>query len=163
MQTDIRKRIEYALIKRLGVKGCKNVEIDKIDSLQERRYTVPVGDTVDYMTFDREGEISCYVIITDKEELFYNKHYPLHGHRNYFVMPEELFNEVNEKRDFLEMVGKDTGVITLNDEGELLRGFACSRVELPPWKATLLLESFARGTARETAKLYELEYKNETT
>jgi len=163
MQTDIRKRIEYALIKRLGVKGCKNVEIDKIDSLQERRYTVPVGDTVDYMTFDRKGEISCYVIITDKEELFYNKHYPLHGHRNYFVMPEELFNEVNEKRDFLEMVGKDTGVITLNDEGELLRGFACSRVELPPWKATLLLESFARGTARETAKLYELEYKNETT
>lgn len=163
MQTDIRKRIEYALIKRLGVKGCKNVEIDKIDSLHERRYMVPVGDIVDYMTFNRKGEISCYVIITDKEELFYNKHYPLHGHRNYFVMPEELFNEVNEKRDFLEMVGKDTGVITLNDEGELLRGFACSQVELPPWKATLLLESFARATARETAKLYELEYKNETT
>lgn len=163
MQTDIRKRIEYALIKRLGVKGCKNVEIDKIDSLHERRYIVPVGERVDYMTFDRKGEISCYVVITDKEELCYNKHYPLHGHRNYFVMPEELFNEVNEKRDFLEMVGKDTGVITLNDEGELLRGFACSRVELPPWKATLLLECFARATARETAKLYELEYKNETT
>lgn len=163
MQTDIRKRIEYALIKRLDVKGCKNVEIDKIDSLHERRYMVPVGDIVDYMTFNRKDEISCYVIITDKEELFYNKHYPLHGHRNYFVMPEELFNEVNEKRDFLEMVGKDTGVITLNDEGELLRGFACSRVELPLWKATLLLESLARATARETAKLYELEYKNETT
>ena len=163
MQTDIRKRIEYALIKRLGVKGCKNVEIDKIDSLHERRYMVPVGDRVDYMTFDRKGEISCYVIITDKEELFYNKHYPLHGHRNFFVMPEELFNEVNSKRDFLEMVGKDTGVMTLNDKDELLRGFACSRVGLAPWKATLLLESFARATTRETAKLYELEYKNETT
>lgn len=163
METDIRKRIEYALIKRLGVKGCKNVEIDKIDSLQERRYMIPVGDIVDYMTFDRNGEISCYVIITDKDELMYNKNYPLHGHRNFFVMPEELFNEVNEKRDFLELVGRDTGVITLNDEGELLRGFACGRVELPPWKATLLLECFARATARETAKLYELEYNNETT
>lgn len=163
METDIRKRIEYALIKRLGVKGCKNVEIDKIDSLQERRYMVPVGDIVDYMTFDRKGEISCYVIITNKDELFYNKNYPLYGHRNCFVMPEELFNEVNEKRDFLELVGRDTGVMILNDKDELLRGFACSRVELAPWKATLLLECFARATARETAKLYELEYNNETT
>lgn len=160
---EIRKRIEYALIKRLGVKGCKNVEIDKIDSLQEKRYMVPIGDRVDYMTINRHGEISCYVIITDKEELFYNKNYPLHGHRNFFVMPEELFNEVNEKRDFLELVGRDTGVMILNDKDELLRGFACARVEVAPWKATLLLECFARATARETAKLYELEYKNETT
>ena len=61
------------------------------------------------------------------------------------------------------MVGDDAGVLTLNEKGELLRGFASSYVELPAWKEVLLLESFARATAREKAKLYELEYKNETT
>lgn len=160
---ETRKRIEYSLFKQLGVKGCKNVEIKKIDGLHERRYIVPLADIVDYMTIGKNCEISCYEIITDKEELIYCRNYPLYGHRNFFVMPEELFDEVKEKRDFLKMVGDDTGVIIVNDKGELLRGFASSYVKLPAWKETLLLESFARATARETAKLYELEYKNETT
>ena len=160
---EIRKRIEYSLFKRLGVKGCKNVEVEKVGSLNEIRHIAPIDGTVDYMTIDKKGKISCYEIITDKEELIYFKNYPFYGNRNFFVMPEELFNEVKEKRDFLKMVGDDTGVLTLNEKGELLRGFASSYVELPAWKEVLLLESFARATARETAKLYELEYKNETT
>lgn len=163
METEIRKRIEYALFKSLGVRGCKNVAIDKIDGLLERRYMIPTESIVDYMTIDRKGIISCYIIITNEDDLIYFRNYPLYGHRNFFVMTEELFNKEKEKRDFHEMVGKETGVLTLNDKDELLRGFACSYVKIPTWKEILLLECFARATARETAKLYELEYNNQIT
>lgn len=165
MKSELTKHIEYLLVKKLGVHGCKDVEIDNGEL--RTRYLVPIGDTVDYMTIDRQGTISCYEIRTTKEELFTANKQPFYGHRNFYVIPEELFNEVNSKRQLLEMLrmsnGNEIGVITVNDKDDLLRGFACTRVDMPAWKETLLLSSFARATARETAKLYELEHKNETT
>lgn len=165
MKSELRKHIEYLLVKQSGCYGCKNVEIDNGEL--RTRYLIPIGDMVDYMTITRHGEISCYEIRTTKEELFNTTKQPFYGHRNFYVIPEELFNEINSKRRFLEMLEMENrssiGVIIVNDKNELLRGFASGRVDMPTWKETLLLESFASATAKEAKKLYELEHKNETT
>ena len=78
-------------------------------------------------------------------------------------MPEWLYNEVKNESEFLWLLNKKAGVITVNDKDKLVKAVGCFRMEIPIGKATILLESFARATARETAKLYELEHKNETT
>lgn len=163
MKSELTKHIEYLLFKhtnKLGVYGCKEV---KIGGTFTKQYITPHEEYVDYMTIDSKGVITCYEIKTSKEDLFSNNRLSFHGHKNYIVMPEWLFNEVKNKSEFLWLVNKKAGAIVVNDKDELKKGFECYRTDLPIGKASILLESFARATARETAKLYELEYKNETT
>lgn len=163
MKSKLTKHIEYLLFKhtnKLGVYGCKEV---KIGGTFTKQYITPHEEYVDYMTIDSKGVITCYEIKTSKEDLFSNNRLSFHGHKNYIVMPEWLFNEVKNKSEFLWLVNKKAGAIVVNDKDELKKGFECYKTDLPIGKASILLESFARATARETAKLYELEYKNETT
>ncbi|WP_049555583.1 MULTISPECIES: hypothetical protein [Granulicatella] len=163
MKTELTKHIEYLLFKHtniLGTYGCKEV---KIGGTFTKEYITPHVEYVDYMTVDSKGVITCYEIKTSKQDLYSDNRLSFHGHKNYIVMPEELFNEVKNESDFLWLVNKKAGAIVVNDKGELKKGFECYKTDLPIGKATILLESFARSTARETAKLYELEHKNETT
>lgn len=163
MKSELTKHIEYLLFKhtnKLGVYGCKEV---KIGGTFTKDYITPHEEYVDYMTIDSKGVITCYEIKTSKKDLFSNNRLSFHGHKNYIVMPEWLFNEVKNKSEFLWLVNKKAGAIVVNDKDELKKGFECYKTDLPIGKASILLESFARATARETAKLYELEYKNETT
>lgn len=163
MKSELTKHIEYLLFKhtnKLGVYGCKEV---KIGGTFTKDYVTPHEEYVDYMTIDSKGVITCYEIKVSKEDLYSNNRLSFHGHKNYLVMPEKLLNEVKCQGEFLRLVNRTAGAIVVNDKDELVNGFNCYRKDIPLGKATILLESFARATARETAKLYELEYKNETT
>lgn len=163
MKTELTKHIEYLLFKHtniLGTYGCKEV---KIGGTFTKEYITPHDEYVDYMTIGSKGEITCYEIKISKEDLYSFNRLSFHGNKNYLVMPEWLYNEVKNESEFLWLLNKKAGVITVNDKDKLVRTVGCYRMEIPIGKATILLESFARATARETAKLYELEHKNETT
>lgn len=163
MKTELTKHIEYLLFKDtniLGTYGCKEV---KIGGTFTKEYITPHEEYVDYMTVDSKGVITCYEIKISKEDLYSSNRLSFHGNKNYLVMPEWLFNEVKNESDFLWLLDRKAGVITVNDKDKLKKSVGCYRNDIPLGKATILLESFARATARETAKLYELEYNTKTT
>jgi hypothetical protein len=161
MKSQTTKNIEYLLFKKtniLGTYGCREV---KIGGVFTKQYVTPIEEYVDYMTITSKGEITCYEIKVSKEDLFSSSALSFHGHSNFIVMPEELYSEVKDDGEFLRKLKNNfVGVLVVNDKGELVRKKPCRRIELAIGKTTILLESFAKSTARETAKLYQLEMED---
>ena len=84
------------------------------------------------------------------------------GHRNFLVLPSDLYEQVANERWFLEKLENHSiGIIVLkeNDKLQLLK--KCKKKKLSIGTQTLLLESFARSAARDANKLYELENTND--
>lgn len=69
-----------------GVFGCFEVTIGWFG--QER---------VDYLTYDTKGIFRCYEIKVSKADFHSKAHNTFVGHYNYYVMPKELFDQVNEE------------------------------------------------------------------
>lgn len=61
-------------------------------------YEVTIGwygrERVDYMTYDTEGIWRCYEIKASKADFYSKAKVSFLGHYNYYVMPEEVFQQV---------------------------------------------------------------------
>lgn len=162
MKSQITNHIEYLIFKhtnKLGTYGCREV---KIGSVKTKRFITDNQEFVDYMTITSDGEITCYEIKSSLEDIKSNAKLSFYGHKNYFVMPTELYNDICNESWFLRKLENHTvGVISVNKFDELKVVKKCKNKKLSIGIQTILLESFAKSTARDVAKLYRLEKSNE--
>lgn len=158
MKSNLTKKIEYLIFKhtdKIGVSGCREV---KMGTLKTREFLTGEEEFVDYMTITSDGEITCYEIKSSIDDLKSSAHLSFLGHRNFLVLPSDLYVQVENKRWFLEKLENHSiGVIAFeeNDKLQLLK--KCKKKNLSIGTQTLLLESFARSAARDAGKLYNLE------
>ena len=161
MKSSLTKRIEHLIFKhtaKLGVSGCREV---KIGTHKTKSFLTGEQEFVDYMTITSDGEIDCYEIKSSMDDLKSSARLSFLGHRNFLVLPSDLYEQVANERWFLEKLENHSiGIIVLkeNDKLQLLK--KCKKKKLSIGTQTLLLESFARSAARDANKLYELENTN---
>ena len=162
MKSTLTKRIEYLIFKhtaKLGISGCREV---KIGTHKTKSFLTGEQEFVDYMTITSDGEIDCYEIKSSMDDLKSSARLSFLGHRNFLVLPSDLYEQVANERWFLEKLENHSiGIIVLkeNDKLQLLK--KCKKKKLSIGTQTLLLESFARSAARDANKLYELENTND--
>jgi hypothetical protein len=162
MKTKLTKKIEYLIFKdtnKLGISGCREV---KIGTHKTKSFLTGEQEFVDYMTITSDGEIDCYEIKSSMDDLKSSARLSFLGHRNFLVLPSDLYEQVANERWFLEKLENHSiGIIVLkeNDKLQLLK--KCKKKKLSIGTQTLLLESFARSAARDANKLYELENTND--
>lgn len=162
MKSPTTKHIEYLIFnhtKKLGTYGCREV---KIGGVKTKRYITDNQEFVDYMTITSDGEITCYEIKSSLEDIKSNARLSFYGHKNYIVMPIELYDVICNESWFLRKLENHTvGVISVNKLDELKVIKKCKNKKISIGTQTILLESFAKSTARDVAKLYQLEKSNE--
>ena len=162
MKTKLTKKIEYLIFKdtnKLGISGCREV---KIGTHKTKSFLTGEQEFVDYMTITSDGEIDCYEIKSSMDDLKSSARLSFLGHRNFLVLPSDLYEQVANERWFLEKLENHSiGIIVLkeNDKLQLLK--KCKKKKLSIGTQTLLLESFARAAARDANKWYELENTND--
>lgn len=158
MKTDLTKHIEYLIFKqtnKLGVSGCCEV---KIGTHKTKSFLTGEQEFVDYMTIDFYGEITCYEIKSSIDDLKSSARLSFLGHKNFLVLPRDLYMQVENERWFLEKLENHSiGVIILNENDKLQMLKKCKKKNLSIGTQTLLLESFARSAARDAGKFYNLE------
>jgi hypothetical protein len=69
-----------------GVFGCFEVTIGWFGK-----------ERVDYLTYDTKGIWRCYEIKVSKSDFYSKSKHTFIGHYNYYVMPEELYEQVKDK------------------------------------------------------------------
>ena len=162
MKSQTTKNIEYLLFEKtniLGTYGCREV---KIGGVKTRQFVTDKKEFVDYMTITSDGKITCYEIKSSLADIKSNARLSFYGHKNYFVMPTELYDDICNESWFLRKLENHTiGVISVNKFDELKVIKKCKNKNLSIGIQTILLESFAKSTARDAAKLYQLEKSNE--
>lgn len=162
MKSPTTKHIEYLIFKntnKLGTYGCREV---KIGGAKTKQFITDNQEFVDYMTITSDGEITCYEIKSSLEDIKSNARLSFYGHKNYFVMPTELYDDICNESWFLRKLENHTvGVISVNKLDELKVVKKCKNKKLSIGTQTILLESFAKSTARDAAKLYQLEKSSE--
>lgn len=98
-KSNLTKQLEQALWKsthKMGVFGCFEVTIGFWGN-----------ERVDYLTYDTKGIWRCYEIKVSKEDFYSKAAKTFVGHYNYFVMPENLYEEV--KQDIPKHIGIHNG------------------------------------------------------
>lgn len=114
MKTETTINIEKALYKytganSFGVYGCFECTIGE-----------GYGDErIDFITMDTESRFRCYEIKVSKSDLFSKNKLSFVGDYNYFVMPEELYEEIKDDDRFSKYLWQGIGVITYTKEKEL--------------------------------------------
>lgn len=158
MKSSLTKKIEYLIFKyadKIGVSGCREV---KMGTLKTREFLTGEEEFVDYMTITSDGEITCYEIKSSIDDLKSSARLSFLGHRNFLVLPSDLYRQVESQRWFLgKLENHSIGVITVDDTDRLQIVKKCKKRKPPIGTQTLLLESFARSAARDARKLYNLE------
>lgn len=94
-KTQVTTDIEKALLRqtaKMRIFGCLEV-------------TIGWGgkERVDYMTLDFKGKWRCYEIKVSKTDFYSKASKTFVGHLNYYVMPQELYEQV--KQDIPEHIG----------------------------------------------------------
>ena len=162
MKSPTTNHIEYLIFQhtnKLGVYGCREV---KIGCVKTKRFITDNQEFVDYMTITSDGVITCYEIKSSLSDIKSNARLSFYGHKNYFVMPTELYNDICNESWFLrKLQNHSIGVITVNKFDKLKVVKKCKNKNLSIGTQTILLESFAKSTARDAAKFYQLEKSNE--
>lgn len=162
MKTELTKKIEYLIFKdtnQLGVSGCREV---KIGTHKTKFFLTGEQEFVDYMTITSDGEIDCYEIKSSMNDLKSSARLSFLGHRNFLVLPSDLYEQVATERWFLEKLENHSiGIIVLEENNKLRLLKKCKKKKLSIGTQTLLLKSFARSAARDANKLYELENTND--
>lgn len=71
--------------------------------------TIPIGgsERVDFMTITTKGEVRCYEVKSSKQDFYSKYKHSFFGHYNYFVMKEELYEQV--KDDIPDGIGVHNG------------------------------------------------------
>lgn len=89
MKTDETKRLEMEIwnaTNKQGVFGCFEVTIGWFGK-----------ERVDYMTYDTKGTFRCYEIKVTKADFHSPCHNSFVGHLNYYVLPVELYEAVQDE------------------------------------------------------------------
>ena len=158
MKSKLTKKMEHLIFKhtnKIGVSGCREV---KMGTLKTREFLTGEEEFVDFMTITSDGEITCYEIKSSMDDLKSSARLSFLGHRNFLVLPSDLYRQVESQRWFLgKLENHSIGVITVDDTNKLQIVKKCRKRKLPIGTQTLLLESFARSAARDAGKLYNLE------
>ena len=120
MKSSLTKKIEYLIFKhtdKIGVSGCREV---KMGTLKTREFLTGEEEFVDYMTITFDGEITCYEIKSSIDDLKSSARLSFLGHRNFLVLPSELYKQVELQRWFLgKLENHSIGVITVDDTARL--------------------------------------------
>lgn len=110
------------------------------------------------MTITSDGEIDCYEIKSSMDDLKSSARLSFLGHRNFLVLPSDLYKQVESQPWFLgKLENHSIGVITVDDANKLQTVKKCKKRKISIGTQALLLESFARSAARDAGKLYALE------
>ena len=161
MKSPITNHMEYLIFQhtnKLGTYGCREV---KIGGVKTRQFVTDKKEFVDYMTITSDGKITCYEIKSSLSDIKSSARLSFYGHKNYFVMPTELYNDICNETWFLrKLENHSIGVISVSKLDKLKVVKKCKNKNLSIGTQTILLESFAKSTARDTAKLYQLEKSN---
>ena len=89
IKTDLTLQLEreiWKATKKQGVFGCLEVTIGWFGK-----------ERVDYLTYDTKGIWRCYEIKISKSDFHSKAHNTFIGHFNYYVMPQELYEQVKEE------------------------------------------------------------------
>lgn len=159
MKSQQTKELEQLLVSytnKIGTYGCKEV---KIGSHATSQYLTNEQEYVDYMTITTTGIITCYEIKSSLTDITSDARLSFVGHKNYFVMPIDLYNQIQQERWFLGKLENHTvGVIVL-DNNKLTLIKRCKTKTLSIGTQILLLESFAKSASRDAMRYYNLETK----
>ena len=90
--TKILEKELWRATRKLGTFGCFEVTIGWFGK-----------ERVDYMTYDTKGTWRCYEIKVSKNDFYSKSKTTFVGHYNYYVMPQELYNQVAQ--DIPEGIG----------------------------------------------------------
>lgn len=133
MKTDLTLKLEreiYKATRKQGVFCCFEVTIGWYGK-----------ERVDYMTYDTKGIWRCYEIKVSKADFHSKNHNTFVGHFNYYVMPEELYNQVKYQ------IPKDIGVY--------INGWCTKKPKKQELAVDeqILKNSMIRSLSRETEKV----------
>lgn len=124
MKTELTKKIEYLIFKdtnKLGVSGCREV---KIGTQKTKSFLTGEQEFVDYMTITSDGEIDCYEIKSSMDDLKSSVRLSFLGHRNFLVLPSDLYRQVESQRWFLgKLENHSIGMITIDDTNKLQKNY----------------------------------------
>lgn len=164
VKTDLTKKVERALWEETHEKvhGCFEV---KIGLPKTQAMLTGNEEFVDYITFSSySGEFVCYEIKTSKSDIKSSAKLSFVGHRNYLVLPVELYEEVQEEKWFRDKIPYGIGIMcyysALVDTVKIVK--KCKRYELSVGAQALLMESITRSMARETNRYYKSSLADET-
>lgn len=108
-------------------------------------------ERVDYVTLKSNGEIRCYEIKVSKADFRSKAKLSFYGDYNYYVMPEELYNDVKKE------VPWTVGVIVLKPSGSLKEARKAGKRTVPPWQRYMVTHCMVRSLSRLTGKFVEQE------
>lgn len=145
LKTNLTKQAErliYRYTSKMGVYGCFEVTIGF-----NGEYRGGI-ERVDYMTCDTQGIFRCYEIKVSVSDFKSKAKLSFLGDYNYYVMPKELYLEVEKN------IPWGVGVILSDGYPECIRKPKKQQVSIG-MKATLM-ESMVRSLFREQDKLYKI-------
>lgn len=145
-QTKEAERLIYGHTNKMGTFGCFEVTLGWFGK-----------EIVDFITYDTNSEIRCYEIKVSKSDFKSKAKLSFKGHFNYFVMPENLYDELmNEQGSGLKMWINSYGVGVYVFDGK--SGWKCiknaKRRSVTLATSSMILESMLRSTNREMKKYY---------
>lgn len=108
-------------------------------------------ERVDYVTLKSNGEIRCYEIKVSKSDFHSKAKVSFYGDYNYYVMPEELYNEIRNE------VPWTVGIIVLKPSGNLKEVRKAGKKTVPPWQRYMVAHCMVRSLSRLTGKFVETE------
>lgn len=121
----------------------------------EVTFVAAYGDErVDYVTLKSNGEISCYEIKVSKFDFHSKAKLSFYGDYNYFVMPEELYEEVKSE------IPWSIGVIVRKRSGLLAKARKAGKKTVPPWQRYMVTHCMVRSLSRLTEKMVKEEMEN---
>lgn len=139
----------YKATNKMGVFGCFEVTIDWYGK-----------ERVDYMTYDTKGIVRCYEIKVSKSDFYSKAKHTFVGHYNYYVMPQELYEQVNQ--DIPIHVG------VRDSQGWCIKK---AKKQSPTVEIELIKDYMIRSLARDATKIIadrnptrleqEIRYRNE--
>lgn len=155
------ERVLWANKNEQGLFGCFEVTIGWFGN-----------EIVDFITYKTNGEFRCYEIKVSKSDFNSGAKLSFHGDFNYYVMPNELYEQLktdayNEFKDRENHeVFKNTfddrlknwgvGLITVSERGFLLTKINAKRKPVGMGTRGILLESMTRSLNREVKKFYKV-------
>ena len=147
-KTELTRRAERAVwynTQKMGTFGCFEVTIGWFGK-----------EIVDYITYDTNAEIRCYEIKVSKQDFLSKAKQTFIGHFNYYVMPEELYNQLIKENTpglLFQINSYGTGVYTFGKTGwQNVR--KAKRRKVNHSVVATVLESMLRSTSREVQKFY---------
>lgn len=134
--TKILEKELWRVTRKLGTFGCFEVTIGWFGK-----------ERVDYITYDTKGTWRCYEIKVSKNDFYSKSKTTFVGHYNYYVMPQELYNQVAQD------IPEGIGVYVFN-------GWGLRLVKRPKYKdlavdEQILKDSLIRSLYRDVAKIVQ--------